>query len=254
MNSGIYIRNGKQVGVFIMKNKIIMKIEMHCPKCHKPLIKGKDREFETLSDHVCDPNREHYPLRPTWVCNNVKCECGKTDIFWDEMGEYYSYGSSIKFENKLHSAYPSFARKMDIEIYKKGLKSKIYLPAFLMLWFLQPMIEFTYKADDSGKVLSRGLLLHWLKKDSFNPFKKDSFGYHTHYSFPIMNILHHFQNEISCISKCSETFKEYHFKEAFKPIASWDKRWWRHFELWLFKIVFRKWYLKSLTFEKRKRH
>lgn len=229
------------------------KIEMHCPKCRTLLIKGKDREFETLSDHVCDPNKEHYPLRPTWICNNVKCECSEDDIFWEEMGDYYG-NCKIKFDNDLHSAYPSFSRKMDIEIYKKGLKSKIYLPPFLMLWFLQPMIEFTYKANDWGRVLSKGWKLHWLKKDSFNPFKKEWFGYHTHYSFPVMNIIHHLQNQFRTVKNCSDTYKEHYFNnEAFKPLSEWDKRWWRHTELWLSKIIFRKQYKKSLTYELRKR-
>ena len=29
---------------------------MKCPKCHIVLIKGKQEKFQTLGDHVCDPN------------------------------------------------------------------------------------------------------------------------------------------------------------------------------------------------------
>jgi hypothetical protein len=231
-----------------------MNKKMYCPKCDKELIKGKDQRFETSSEHVCNPNQEVYPLRPTWVCNNPECDCFEKETFWNESGECYG-GYRIKFPNDIHSAYPSFSRRMDTEIYKKDVKSKTYLPPFLMLWFLQPMIEYTYKADDYGKVLANGWNLIWLKKDSFNPFKKDKFGYHTHYSFPIMMIIRHIKNHFRVIRTCSDQYKEHYFNvEAFKPLSSWDKRWWRHFELWLSKVIFRKYYLKSLKYVKPKRY
>jgi len=219
---------------------------MYCPKCTYDLSKGEDKEFETLCDHVCDPNKESYPLRPTWVCDNPNCECSKHDVFWDEFGEYYGC-FEVEFEHRLNSAISSFARKNDIEIYKKGLKRSTYLSPILMLWFLQPKIEFNYKADEYGNVLSKSWSLNWLKRDKL--FRGKS-GYYTYYTFPIMNIIRHLKNLKFAINNIKENgeseFRTISIRSYFKPIQSWDKRWWRHTELWLSKIIFRKQYKKSL--------
>lgn len=220
--------------------------EMNCPKCHKRLVQGKDREFETLTDHICEPNREHYPLRPTFICNNPQCPASKEDLFWDEWGALYGYSRKLEFDNNINSAYPSFERKTDIEIYKKGLKSKMYLPPCLMLWFLQPMIEFTYKADEYGNVLKKGYKLVWLKKDNWKPWVKDRFGYHTHYSFPIMMIIRHIKSHIDTIRNCSDGYKSHKAKELLEPLASWDNRWWRKVEKWLDKHIIYRYYKNHL--------
>lgn len=61
-----------------------------CPCCRKPLVSGKQEVFETLGDHVCDPNGIP-PLRTTWVCSTDYCDLqGK--MFWDDYGDSYSSG------------------------------------------------------------------------------------------------------------------------------------------------------------------
>lgn len=220
---------------------------MHCPYCHCAVVRGKDKRFETLCEHVEDPNREEYPLRPTWVCENLKCALSKEQVFWDDRGSMYGWSDALSCRD-FHSTYPSFERRMEVEIQRRGVKDKIYLPAALMLWILKPIIEFEYKADEWGHVLEKTWKLKWLKKDSWKPWKKDPFGYHTYYTFPIMNIIH----SLKSTHRDVEYFK-YHpesafafnnLKDEFKPIPSWDKRWWRHAQLWVSKIIFRKWYLK----------
>jgi len=61
-------------------------VRMACPFCGKELTKGEQKKYETLCDHVSDPNMEDYPLRDTWVCT---CEKSK-DSFWDMFGDFYS--------------------------------------------------------------------------------------------------------------------------------------------------------------------
>lgn len=219
-----------------------MKNKMFCPYCHSLLINGKKRAFETLSDHIgC---RENIPLRSTLICSNNNCPTTKEDLFWDKSGDFYGWNENFKFVNDINSAYPSISRKLDIEIYKKGLKKEIYLPAILMLGILKPLIEFNYTADEYGTVLTKSWKLKWLKRDCW--YKPDRFGYHTYYTFPIVIIINNIKhdkrvlNNIENIGINEYTIKT--IKEIFEPIASWDKRWWRHFGLWLNKIIFFKYY------------
>jgi hypothetical protein len=59
---------------------------MKCPKCKSELVFGKREIYETLVEHVSNPNDENLPLRWTYVCPN-KCYDG----FYDDYGAYYSY-------------------------------------------------------------------------------------------------------------------------------------------------------------------
>lgn len=60
---------------------------MRCPHCGQALIRGPLREYETLCEHVEDPNREEYPLRPTFVCPaGDACMAG----YWDRDGDFYA--------------------------------------------------------------------------------------------------------------------------------------------------------------------
>ena len=73
----------------------------------------------------------------------------------------------------LGSGILNFSKKSEVEIYKKGLKSKTYLPAFLCLWFLKPYIEYTYKGDEWGNVLKKGFKIKFLKKDENGEYTSD---------------------------------------------------------------------------------
>lgn len=72
---------------------------MRCPKCDTELVDGGYREFETLSDHVGNPNALSHPPRSTLVCPN-KCFGDRQffDIYGDfyggNFGEYAAYGNA----------------------------------------------------------------------------------------------------------------------------------------------------------------
>ena len=63
--------------------------EMLCPECNTMLVKGENKKYETLCDHVCNPNDDNLPLRVTYVCPNKDCILGREDIFWDKIGDFY---------------------------------------------------------------------------------------------------------------------------------------------------------------------
>ena len=94
---------------------------MNCPFCKKPLIEGKLREFETTSDHVSNPNAEHYPMRKTF-----ECSCTPKG-FWDDYGSFYGDKDNIEFDFiYYHSALNSWERKHH-QIQKLSDKIRPYL-------------------------------------------------------------------------------------------------------------------------------
>lgn len=66
-----------------------------CPECSQKLVAGKEREYETLNDHVSNPNAETYPLRPTWICANEKC-IAHGEMYWGEDGDLYIGYDALK--------------------------------------------------------------------------------------------------------------------------------------------------------------
>ena len=62
---------------------------MKCPNCKTELILSQEtRKYETLNDHVCDPNGES-PERFYFYCPNENCILS-TAAFWDDWGDFFS--------------------------------------------------------------------------------------------------------------------------------------------------------------------
>lgn len=153
-----------------------------CPCCKSPVeINGTER-YETLLDHVSNPNREVYPERDKYQCTNDECITRKNDIFWDYHGDRYGrikgeLGGDNYFIDKNDAPFGSYSRQANVEIYKKGLKSKTYLHPAWCMWFLQPYIEYEYTADKNGNVLSTRRKIKFLRKE------KGRENYLIHFSF-----------------------------------------------------------------------
>lgn len=89
---------------------------MKYPFCRRLLRPGKLQYFETLSEHVCDPNGEDGDcgLRPTWECT---CEIAKNaEAYWNEDGELYigNYRNYKSHVVMYDSAIDSRTRRIDI--------------------------------------------------------------------------------------------------------------------------------------------
>lgn len=83
---------------------------MRCPKCKATLIYAGKREYETLVDHVSNPNREKFPLRSTYICPNV---CFGKSQFFGFGAASYAYANWN--EEKYWSALNSIDRKSNIQ-------------------------------------------------------------------------------------------------------------------------------------------
>ncbi len=94
---------------------------MQCPHCRTPLVKGEDRGYETLPEHVaCNDNYDPGD-RPTFVCPKKRCPL-HGNVFFDPGGALYTldinmYGSPLyKRKNYRHatrSVWEQVHRKTD---------------------------------------------------------------------------------------------------------------------------------------------
>lgn len=141
--------------------------KMYCPCCKSEIIKGKAERYQTLDEHVSNPNSPS-PLRLTNVCSNEFCETRKHDIFWDDMGDMYG-GYDLPdsaFINENNSPFGSLGRKLNVEIQKVGLKKTKYLsPKWCFGWY-RPYLEWNYKSNYNGDVLKTRITVKFLKKDN----------------------------------------------------------------------------------------
>lgn len=177
------------------------KDTMFCPYCGSPLIKsGEQRRFETLSEHVSNPNGS-VSLKDEYVCSAegfFHYECGYSEVgcefgilhSWNggyEKGGSYSstlrhklYDMSEEsvinkrvIESWFHEDYKhghnealnTFNCQAQTSIYNKGLKRYYLLPAWITFNIIRLKLDLQYEANDFGEVTSTSVKLGFLKKD-----------------------------------------------------------------------------------------
>lgn len=127
-----------------------------CPACGTPLIKGPEKRYETLLEHVsCTDGEEEYPLRPTLVCINPSCNLeGKG--FWSipPDGDWYSdhvnpidvYSLSSSFsltnEERLHFVNGKYCSRLPLSrrVFIIWWNLKLFVSWLILRIFANPFI------------------------------------------------------------------------------------------------------------------
>ena len=176
---------------------------MFCPYCGEPLIKsGQKRRFETLSEHVSNPN-ETPSLKDEFICSAkgilnhqyksdmIGCEFGILHAWnGDTYGGLESGGNHVseywiellKLTRKdivakrvidawMHedqrmefsAALNSYECEIQTSIYHKGLKDKVFV--FPESWKYNILIEFKYNANSFGEVTEIHTDTHLVRVD-----------------------------------------------------------------------------------------
>lgn len=202
-----------------------------CPACELKLIKGSPKYYETLVEHVCDPNNTIFPLRDTWICKNQKCKLYNLG-FWDETGGYY--GSVYdEDEEKYH-----IKRKMldKIRDYNYGTLDALNSPDFqihqqldkTLRWINLKIIQFHF-VSKYRIVSGYGTLI----KDKV---EIEIINYKGHKYISGIHMLKYLFENYSDLRKKLERqleedgdYNEYTLLEYLKEFkgSKWDKRWWK---------------------------
>jgi len=87
---------------------------MQCPECKIELvISSEKRRYETLLDHVSDPNGKS-PMRSCYVCPNEKC-CLFENAFWDSQGDFYNLtGKGLDWAKENSLTHWKHVEKVDV--------------------------------------------------------------------------------------------------------------------------------------------
>jgi len=136
---------------------------MRCPVCKKELVITGQARLETLEEHIFDSNGIP-ALKDKYQCVNEKCAAHIYNVCWDNTGGYYSrlysYPKKIKFIDDNTGPFGSWARRQNIEIYKHDENFDL-----LNLYWFKIRVEFKYKANENGDILSRKRHFHILLRN-----------------------------------------------------------------------------------------
>jgi hypothetical protein len=121
---------------------------MKCPCCKTDLIAVDEDNYESLIEHVeCrEPTK-----KIGYGCPNTSCDTHDA-IRWTDDGELYwiQYDTHIKFINSNMAPFGTLSRRLNVEIYKCGVKrrSRMLSLGRWDIWF-----EYCYKSNENGDVL-----------------------------------------------------------------------------------------------------
>jgi len=225
---------------------------MRCPICGSELVEGMGRRYETLEEHVSDPNGTP-SLKPTYVCENTQYKYPLSDkktncpfqhsIFWDIMGDFYvlkGFGDTIQehedflknqlAHNQMFQARDSHSRKMQIDVYKK---KKIELfRLFRWRW----AIDFKFTGDEDGNVVRRRPHIQMFSTDD----NGNSWTYTTTFITSFLHNVNMFKNILKRYREYSSNkYVQDELKKEFDPLPEWDTRFYRRFYKWYIHIFYK---------------
>jgi len=217
---------------------------MYCPSCLTKLEGTGGFNYESVCGDLI------YSIK--WVCPSKgflnsktgkfqQCLCHKYQTVWNDDGDFFSGEEYLQIKkiqfiqgDKTYAAFNSFAKQCEVEIYKTGLPKEKYLHPALCLWFLRPVIRYTYKSDKMGNILKSGWKMEYLKK------QRGRRGYHVVYMSPIRMFKF-------CVRQFNKNLKGYKKNPNEQWIIErlhqdfekhmWDKRSWR-IAFWIYQSVF----------------
>ena len=220
---------------------------MYCPSCLTKLESNGSFYYE-------DACGSRIPSIK-WVCPTKgfinsktgtfqQCLCHEYETFWNDDGEIFSGVNYYKDKaskpipfihgDNTYSAFNSIGKQCEVEIFKNGLPSKKYLSPALCLWFLRPVLEYTYKSDRLGNIIKTGWKVTYLSKDERGNY---CIGYISGIKMLKFCIKLFNRKRKTYLKHPESTHAIDDLYNEFKKIL-WDKRWWRQVVSGYFNVFY----------------
>lgn len=127
---------------------------MRCPFCHHTLVnKGREENYETLTEHVFNPNSIGSP-RPVWECDNEKCFTNtiEWDCFWGAEGDFFGGSKEVTVRRhfgtkRSYAALDSDWAKIDAQMGREPIKLSKDEPSALASQIIKEHNELQAKVD-----------------------------------------------------------------------------------------------------------
>lgn len=196
------------------------RVDIGCPCCKTRLIFIKRDRFETLVEHVGNPNGKVFK-KDAFGCPNPKCDAHKTGKLWLENGEGPFGGyEKIKYINDNDAPFRTFNRSLNAEREKR-------ITLFKNKWILLD-VKISCKADNNGE-------RSWNKKIKFEiATSKDGIGYIRYISGIHMFLFIMRQYAIAKNNRSNILLKD------MNSICKWERtEWWRKLPLIMARYLWR---------------
>ena len=187
-------------------------------------MQGKQERFETLCDHVSDPNNERgLPLRPTFICSNKKCPLEDGEIiFWDEMGDVYienyvfyeELNKNLKYvaSQNILEAQNSFARKLTRQNTLDNIRTKLLT---LKKWKWE--LRAHHACNEKGICVKRKFYIQTYKKND------PGWIYYSGFWRMLVFCIKQFNRNLKQYKENPSEWSRKELLEAFEPLKEWQK-------------------------------
>lgn len=193
---------------------------MGCPVCQERLVFKKRSNYETLVEHVSDPNGYVFK-KDGYGCQNESCDACKNGLIWlgDGEGPFGYFGNDINYIGNNENPFRTWHRA------QKAMERKRYT-LFRNKYFGLNLEIRSYKASEDGK----RSWIRWSFK--FQPLIRSNGG------------LAYYHSGIGMLFFCLKGYwKPFFNKNRSEALAegikslSHDKRWWKRASLFIARFV-----------------
>jgi uncharacterized protein YbaR (Trm112 family) len=201
---------------------------MLCPICKTTLVLKDQGYYETLGEHVSNPNG--YPsLKDGWGCPNEACPANKDNLSWlsDGEGPYHEkIGIEYPYINNNSGPFGSYQRKSNVAFPDYFKKKRLWVN----LWAFKLVFEWKLTGDEEGNIVTRRIHCDLITR------KNTMYTSGIHMFFYCMNNLH------SNFARWQITGSKWDLKTVLEYVdpeyQKWDKRWWKRLVKWYAKKKF----------------
>ena len=209
---------------------------LSCPVCSEEIVVTKHKRYESLCEHVSDPNGLP-SIKPGYTCLNVSCIANQMDATWTEDGALYMVGTRDEYDTikSLSSSGTYYAKRSWEEGYEKMIMKQKKFTIKFNFWFYLLVIEPQYRQTSIEQ-----FNYTWeLRKIKFSWYKRNSDGSYIGV-FTFWNLLFFTNRTVTDNFNAAMAGNKYslnQLNQILTDTSGWGSKETRTRQLWVNKII-----------------